>query len=274
MTHRNLTCAAVDERLGDYLEGELDVSAAAAIELHLAGCSGCRALMRDFEAITRSAAALPELAPSHDLWPVIAQRIEAPVADLGAYARARHGRATLSSWHRWRGRAIAAGVVGITALSAYVLTDRAAAPVVAQGASADSSTPVLGTARDASPASSDVATSPVLTAGSADGAGAENNITSVARAAGEGAAPVAPRMTYTSEISVLRGIVSERREQLDPRTIAILESSISTIDSAIAEARRALEVDPGSRFLSSQLNKALEKKLGLLRTAALLPPRA
>ena len=50
-------------------------------------------------------------------------------------------------------------------------------------------------------------------------------------------------------------------------------SSIATIDSAIAEARRALEVDPASRFLSTQLNKALEKKLGLLRTAALLPSR-
>jgi len=272
MTHRNLTCAAVDDTLGDYLEGELDVSAVAAIELHLAGCAACRALVHDFEALAHSAATLPELAPSHDLWPAIARRIEAPVADMRAIASARHDVATRSSWRRWRTGAMAAGLVGITALTTYLFTLGRATPVVAFGGGADSSAPAVVATPDALPASSDFAEAPVLSGTGADGA-APGGITAVSRIPGTAAAPVPVRVTYSSEISVLRGIVSERRDDLDPRTIAILESSISTIDSAIAEARRALEVDPGSRFLSSQLNKALEKKLGLLRTAALLPPR-
>ncbi|MBK6489108.1 MAG: zf-HC2 domain-containing protein [Gemmatimonadetes bacterium] len=271
MTHRNMTCAAVDEQLGDYLEGVLDVSAAAEIELHLSGCTACRALVHDFEALARSAATLPEVTPSHDLWPAIAQRIDAPVADLGAYTSARRSIATHSSWRRWRGGAVAAGLVGITALTTYLLTDRAASPVVAQGAGADSSA-AAAVAPGASPASSAIAQAPGLPVRDAEGV-VPGRITSFSANPGNGAPPVAARETYTSEISVLRGIVSERRDDLDPRTIAILESSISTIDSAIAEARRALDVDPGSRFLSSQLNKALEKKLGLLRTAALLSSR-
>jgi hypothetical protein len=83
-----------------------------------------------------------------------------------------------------------------------------------------------------------------------------------------------PRVTYDAEIASLRGILNERSEQLDPRTVAVLQSSIATIDSAISQARAALERDPRSRFLSTQLDKALEKKLGLLRTAALLPARS
>lgn len=272
MTHRNMTCAAVDEQLVDYLEGALDVSAAAALELHLSGCISCRALVHDFEALARSAATLPELAPSHDLWPAIARRIDAPVADLGAYASARRADASRAPWRRWRTAAVAAGLVGITAFTTYVLTDRATAPVVAQGVGADSSAPAGAAPEGGSPASPDIAATSVLSAVGARNV-APGRITSVSSQAGNGTPPVAARETFTSEISVLRGIVSERRDDLDPRTIAILESSISTIDSAIAEARRALDVDPGSRFLSSQLNKALEKKLGLLRTAALLTPR-
>jgi hypothetical protein len=81
------------------------------------------------------------------------------------------------------------------------------------------------------------------------------------------------RVTFDAEITRLRDVVSERADQLDPATVAIIENSIKTIDAAIAEARAALARDPASRFLSSQLDKALESKLGLLRTAALLPPR-
>ena len=61
MTNRNLTCAEVDERLGDYLEGALDDASVADLELHLSGCTACTALVHDFERITRDAATLPAL---------------------------------------------------------------------------------------------------------------------------------------------------------------------------------------------------------------------
>jgi len=45
------------------------------------------------------------------------------------------------------------------------------------------------------------------------------------------------------------------------------------IDDAIAQSKAALAQDPASRFLNNQLNSALDKKLELLRTAAMLPNR-
>ncbi len=142
MTNRNLTCAEVDERLGDYLEGALDDASVADLELHLSGCTACTALVHDFERITRDAATLPALTPSHDLWPAIAQRLDTPVADLGAHAAAREaarpGRQAPSRWHRLRLGAVAAGLMAITALSTYVLTSRRQAPTLAANPATDS----------------------------------------------------------------------------------------------------------------------------------------
>lgn len=268
MTHRNLTCPELDERLGDYLEGALDDSAAAAIELHLSGCEACRALVADFERITRSAAALPELTPSHDLWPAIAQRIQAPVADLGAHAATRRAPTATTSWRRFRTGAMAAGLVGITAVTTYVLSHRTPTASVAERPTADTASVVPAPTLAAAPMVAESAATQSVEVSPATASSGAPSATTVSNAT-----RLPARETYTSEISSLRGIVAERRDQLDPRTIAVLESSIATIDSAIADARRALEGDPASRFLSSQLNKALEKKLGLLRTVALLPSR-
>ncbi|MBX6722468.1 MAG: hypothetical protein IRY92_04385 [Dactylosporangium sp.] len=43
------------------------------------------------------------------------------------------------------------------------------------------------------------------------------------------------------------------------------------IDRAIAESRAALAKDPASGLLNDQLNIALDRKVELLRTVALLP---
>jgi hypothetical protein len=284
MTHHNLTCAQVDALLGDYLDGALDDSAVAAIELHLAGCRACTAAAQDFEQIVRSAAALPALAPSRDLWPAIAQRIEAPVVALGASGAASAAGARSASWRRLRTAGLAAGLVGITALSTYLLTNRRNASTLADAAAvgvAAGDSAARRAASDASDSSDDgdPSTIPVLASAPAGQESLGAAPPSAIGAATRGATPVrrdpaaAARETFASEISTLRGIVAERRDDLDPRTIAILESSIATIDSAIADARRALEGDPASRFLSTKLDRALEKKLGLLRTAALLPAR-
>ena len=78
---------------------------------------------------------------------------------------------------------------------------------------------------------------------------------------------------YDREIQKLRQIMKTRRAQLDPKTITVLEQSIAVIDSAIAQSRAALAKDPASGFLATQLNHSLEKKVELLRTAAMLPAR-
>ncbi|GMV10384.1 MAG: hypothetical protein ABS52_08990 [Gemmatimonadetes bacterium SCN 70-22] len=275
MTDRNLTCAELDERLGDYLEGTLDDSSVAAIELHLAGCPSCASLVRDVERITREAAALPALAPSRDLWAGIASRLDAPVIDLAARAaersagrRSEPGRRTAPArWPRLRMGAMAAGLVGVTAIGTYLVTSRAGAPTVAVAPAADPAFPAERTAG-----------TPSLTGTPAPGLPPGERVPGAT--AGPGGATMvnrpartSARATYDAEIAALRGVLAQRSDELDPRTVAVLETSLATIDSAIAEARQALQGDPASRFLSTQLNKMLEKKLGVLRTAALLPSR-
>ena len=73
------------------------------------------------------------------------------------------------------------------------------------------------------------------------------------------------------EIVALQSIVTERRAELDPRTVAVLEANLQVIDAAIAESRAALDADPASRFLSAQFTRAYTSKITLLRDAARLP---
>ena len=78
---------------------------------------------------------------------------------------------------------------------------------------------------------------------------------------------------YDREIAKLRLLIEQRRNQLDPVTVAIIEKNLQVIDSAIAECKRAIARDPASRFLIESLNQSLQTKVELMRTAALLPTR-
>lgn len=73
------------------------------------------------------------------------------------------------------------------------------------------------------------------------------------------------------EIAALQAIVSERRSELEPQTVQVLEANLRLIDQAIAESRAALEADPASQFLATQFTRAYTSKLTLLRDAATLP---
>ena len=85
MTHV-MNCAAFDERLADYLEGDLGTAELEAVRVHVASCVRCTALVRDLERIRAGAGELPELTPSRDLWAAIADRIEAPVVPIAVRA--------------------------------------------------------------------------------------------------------------------------------------------------------------------------------------------
>lgn len=85
-------------------------------------------------------------------------------------------------------------------------------------------------------------------------------------------APVEAR--YVLAAAELQETLEERREMLHPETIAIIESSLTTIDSAIAEARTALANDPGNPTISYLLASSYEQKVALLRRATELQPRS
>jgi anti-sigma factor RsiW len=82
------------------------------------------------------------------------------------------------------------------------------------------------------------------------------------------AATAAP---YDAAIDELEGILAARRTELDSSTVRAVEASLRVIDRAIAQARAALLRDPNNPYLNGHLRSTLDRKLDLLRRAALLP---
>jgi hypothetical protein len=278
-----LDCDGFAAALADYLEGDAPDAVRAAVEAHLELCADCRTLLGDLQTIRHDAAALPALTPSRDLWSGIAERIDAPVIPLG-----RPARTIVATRRSWTRPAIAAAaLVVVTAGIAHYATRMKYDPTL----TADTSRTTAPVVAESLPAPMrEVAVAPAIGQPAPD-AGGETTIgrpgaqrapgvtpalvASTNRAAPRNAAQLAgdEQPLYDREIAKLRTIVKSRRAQLDPATVAVLEQSIAVIDSAIAQSRAALAKDPASGFLATQLNHSLEKKVELLRTAAMLPAR-
>jgi hypothetical protein len=176
----------------------------------------------------------------------------------------------------------AAALVMSTAGITYVLTARSLAP--------DQNGPVAGIIPSGGetqaqgnsgsiqdPSGSSVAAPPVQVDGRNSVNVAQRGGSSAQRAgtpaslASRDQAPSASDVVYGKEIELLQKIVNQRRTQLDSSTVAIIERNLQIIDNAIQQSRAALAKDPASLLLSEQLTHALDKKVELLRTAAMLP---
>ncbi len=272
MTNSNITCEEFDAALPDYLEGTLDEPLRALVQKHLSECVRCASLARDLENIRRDAAALPDLVSSRDLWQGIEARITAPVIPLAV--RPERPRRFPQAWLGVAAAALILSTAGIT----YMLTARS----FQSGAS---SVAVV------TPPNNQSQTQPAAETGTAQSAtntnpadlgekGAPRSETP-SRVAGELPARQNVRarlvsqegsdVVYGREIEMLQKIVTQRKTQLDSSTVAIIEKNLQIIDAAIEQSKAALAKDPRSRLLSDQLTHALDKKVELLRTAALLP---
>jgi negative regulator of sigma E activity len=75
---------------------------------------------------------------------------------------------------------------------------------------------------------------------------------------------------FNQAVADLEQILIDMRDELDPRTIVIIERNLSAIDQAIREAQAALDADPANTFLNSHLADARRKKLDLLRRATMI----
>lgn len=84
---------------------------------------------------------------------------------------------------------------------------------------------------------------------------------------------VVAERSYARAIDALWRTLDERRDSLAPSTVATVERSLRIADSAIAEARSALEQDPANRVLADLLVSNYERKIDLLRRATELAPR-
>lgn len=293
-TYMPLDCDGFAAELADYLEGDAPDAVRAAMETHAAGCAECRLLLEDIGTIRDEAAALPTLTPSRDLWAGIAERIDAPVIPL------ERKRSTIVVRRTWMRPAIAAAaLVVFTAGITYSVTRTFSgggastaptpqnqvaaatptpAPSIVETPSASGPTRVASTEPAVASPRSESSRSESSRNGGARSAtaprAAESSEQQPVRLVGSGESVMrATEPMYDREIEKLRHIVKSRSTQLDPKTITVLEQSIAVIDSAIAQSRAALKADPASGFLAKELNQSLEKKVELLRTAAMLPAR-
>jgi anti-sigma factor RsiW len=278
MTNSDMNCEAFDAALPDYLEGTLDASLRVSVERHLRECVRCAGLVRDIENIRDEAAALPDLVPSRDLWAGIEARIAAPVIPLAA--RPERQRRLVPAWIGIAAAALIVSTAGVT----YLLTARSLR------SSGDSNVSV-GTLP--SPTATTIAATPGATTAGTEPAGANaprnlpdksdaarlaqgstgtsRSAVPTALASQNQSEPGASDAVYGKEIEMLQNIVKQRKTQLDSSTIAVIQKNLEIIDAAIGQSRAALARDPASRMLNQQLTHALDKKVELLRTAAMLP---
>jgi hypothetical protein len=254
MTDQLFTCDQFDAALSDYLEGTLDPATRAALESHAATCGRCRALLADVQAITTAAATLPDLEPSRDLWPGVVDRIAAPVVTLPVAARRASDRSVVRPWYLAPATLAAAAALLVAATVSVTLVATRTTPAGPSLVASNSASTRAQQSVDSLPAIS--APAPRV-----------KNVGGIK----PNAVPV--QQIYAAEIAELDSIVRDRRSQLDTGTVAVIERNLRIIDQAIAQSRVALDHDPNSGFLHNQLNDALNQKIALLRTVALLPAR-
>ena len=269
-----MNCEQFADTLPDFLERDVNEATRASLEAHALSCAECGPLLSDLRKLRVDAANLPELTPSRDLWSGIAKRIETPVVEIVPGGGRVVGDRTVERWNGgtmerrrrlapvWMGLA-AAGLVAVTATATYHLTSRTPITVSAP------TTVVTAQSSPQTPAVADTA----IPAPSADTAQPRNRATGQASVSLASNKPSAEE-TYDTEIQRLRVIVAARRGALDSTTVAVIERNLKVIDDAIAQCRDALRRDPASRFLIESLNDALNNKVQLLRTAAMLPARS
>ena len=221
------------ERLSEYLDDELSPEERAALEGHLRGCVACGAVLADLKRIVVRARGLEDRLPEHDLWPGIAARIGASSGETPVIdlARARARR----RWSFSLPQLAAAAVALMTLSGATVWLLHPAPPAaVATGpaATVPAPAPAAVTVSNRRPSSAD--------------------------------------QSYAAAVSDLERVLEQGRGRLDSTTVRVIERNLATIDSAIAQAQRALAADSASVYLNSHLAETMQRKLDLLRQAAAL----
>jgi hypothetical protein len=225
------------DRLSEYLDGELPDGTREKLEAHLADCPECRAVLDQLREVAESAHRLEDRMPERDLWPEIARGIggeEMGGADVIDFA---HRSGVRAPGPRGRKDGIRLTLPQLTAAS-LVLT-------LVSGAAAWFLRPV--TVADVPVA--EAAQEPLVNR-------ASELVPQVAR--------------YTHVLAELEDLLQERRNEIAPSTILVVERNLTVIDRAISESLRALEADPENRYLEGHVTRAYQRKVALLRGAASL----
>ena len=226
------------ERLSEYLDGDLTAADAAACEAHLGACTECSEVLAGLRHVIAVAKSDVDQVPAADLWPGVLARI-AP-SGTGAVvpftkAPATEKRSPRQIAFTLPQLALAASLlIAVSAGVSYVALGRSTLQPVAQ------EHPIQAQAEPLLPPSADVERANFADA------------------------------QYDQAVSDLEKILVDMRDELDPRTIVVIERNLAAIDQAIREARAALDADPANTFLNSHLVDARRKKLELLRRATMI----
>jgi anti-sigma factor RsiW len=220
------------DRLSDYLDGELNAAERAELEEHLSGCTECSMVLDQLRQVVARAHSLEDRAPDGDLWSGIAERIgaAASVSDLDEHRRRKRGHLSARRFTLSLPQLVAASV-------ALMVVSAGGAWMVSK---------------------------------SGDSAG-EGVVPSTANGAGLVAdAPVQLATSYDAAVLQLERVLDESRSRLDTVTVRVIEENLLLIDRAIAQAQRALAMDPASVYLQEHLATTKRQKLEFLRQAALM----
>ncbi len=82
--------------------------------------------------------------------------------------------------------------------------------------------------------------------------------------------PPTAEESYDAAVADLQQLLDAGRGRLDTTTVRVLEQNLAVIDSAVAQARRAVAKDPANGFLNAYLARTMRRKLDLMRQAAAL----
>ena len=226
------------ERLSEYLDGDLTPAEAADCAAHLGECTECSEVLADLRQVVALAKSDVDQMPAANLWPGVLDRLTperagAVVPFTGAVPSER--RVPRMVAFTLPQLALAASLlVAVSAGVSYVALGRSTVQPIAN------EQPIQAQAEPLLPPSAEVERANFADA------------------------------QYDQAVSDLEKILVDMRDELDPRTIVVIERNLTAIDQAIREARAALDADPANTFLNSHLVDARRKKLELLRRATMI----
>jgi anti-sigma factor RsiW len=219
------------DRLSDYLDGHLPDGDRALLEAHLDACPECRETLDDLRRLVARAHAAAERPLRADLWPGIAALIGGSGSPSPVIDLDRE---------RARRR------------FSFTLPQLAAAAVLLVALSVGGAW--LAIHGDARTGSAPIATAP--------------SVSGIRQASAD--LPAGAETSYDTAIQELQRAVDAGDNHLAPRTVQVLRNNLARIDTAIVEARRALEADPGNAYLNEHLARTMRQKIELMRQAATL----
>jgi anti-sigma factor RsiW len=220
----------VTDHLSAYMDDDLDAGTRASVERHLRSCAACAEELNELRQLVDYAGTVAsrDTRPSRDLWPAIEAQLTA--SNVAAFHPARRRGPRVISFSIAQLAAAAALLMAVSGATAWFARGNVAATPEAASVSIQAEVEPHATA--------DV-TRPVNFADA----------------------------QYDAAVVDLERALAERRNDLNPRTVEILERNLKLIDAAIAQARQALEEDPGNAYLNRHLVESRKRKLDLLRRA-------